>query len=148
MGFAENQVGLAVDSYLSVLEQQGRWWGWKNQTGAGMLVPFGKWHAAPREAGKVTLPFVGAAHAFETGRRGSPDRVGVFRDDAGNGRFVAIELKTGINSQSEDQRYAERVITSLGGTYVLARDVRDVERVLVPRKRHEIPLDEEWAAPF
>jgi len=147
MGLSENHVGQAVDSYLSVLEQQGRWWGWKNQTGKGMLVPFVKWHHARKDGEGHRLIRDYAGHAFETGRPGSPDRVGIFRSDDGTGKFVAIELKTDIGSQREEQRAAQRAIESLGGIYVLARGVRDVEARLVPRRE---PRDDpgDWAPPF
>ena len=110
-------------------------------------MPFVKWHHSRSDADGYRLIKDYAGHAFDTGRPGCPDRVGIFRADDGAGKFVAIELKSDIGSQREEQRAAQRAIESLGGIYVLARGVRDVEARLVPRKE---PKDdpEDWAPPF
>ncbi len=122
----------AVDSYLSVLEQQGKWWGWKNQTFKGMVIPYGVWHSAERD-GEKRLIWSDRARSMQTGRPGSPDRVGIYRRDKDSpGLFAALELKTGGAHQTEDQKYAQGIIGLLGGVYAVIGSVRDLEEVLEP----------------
>lgn len=47
-----------------------------------------------------------------------------------SGRRLEIEVKAARGRQSDDQKRWERVITSMGGLYVLARDVETVDRAL------------------
>lgn len=47
-----------------------------------------------------------------------------------SGRFLAIECKKATGRQSEDQKRFERMVTSMGGLYVLARSVADVDAAL------------------
>lgn len=58
---------------------------------------------------------------------GTADIVGLI---APSGRFLAIEVKSATGRQSYDQKRFERVITAMGGVYVLARSVADVDAVL------------------
>lgn len=60
---------------------------------------------------------------------GTADIVGLL---APSGRMVQIECKTATGKQREAQRTMERVVTAMGGLYILARSVADVDAVLVP----------------
>jgi hypothetical protein len=57
---------------------------------------------------------------------GSADILGVLK----GGRFLAIEVKTPQGQQSQQQKRFEAMVTSMGGLYVLARCVEDVERAI------------------
>lgn len=56
---------------------------------------------------------------------GTADIVGVL---APEGRFVMIEVKAEKGKQRDAQVVMQRVITSLGGIYVVARSVDDVDQ--------------------
>lgn len=45
-----------------------------------------------------------------------------------NGKFLAVELKSGIGKQSPDQVLFENAVTQAGGIYILARTVDDIKR--------------------
>jgi hypothetical protein len=47
-----------------------------------------------------------------------------------DGRRLEVECKTAKGRQSEDQKRWERMITAMGGLYVLARSLEDVDRAL------------------
>ena len=59
---------------------------------------------------------------------GSADILGLMK----GGRFLAIEVKTGRAKQTPQQKKFEQMITDLGGLYILARSVEDVEKELRP----------------
>jgi hypothetical protein len=61
------------------------------------------------------------------GLKGSADIFGVMAPD---GRFLAIEVKTPKGRQSEPQRAFEKMVTAMGGIYILARSVDDVYKAL------------------
>lgn len=132
----------AIDGYLNVLEQQGKWWGWKNQTFKGMVLPYGVWHAAA-EDGPYKMVGKDRARSMQTGRPGCPDRVGVFCDGERKGIFVAIEMKTGSARLTADQIYARQVIKRLGGIHIEARSVEDVEAALVPSRLRQLMKEAE-----
>ena len=128
----------AVEGYLSVLEQQGKWWGWGNQTFKGMVIPYGVWFAAEKD-GDRRIIWNDRARSMHTGRPGSPDRVGIYRKDLQSpGVFVALELKTGSAVQTEEQKYAQAVIERLGGVYAVIRSLRDVEDALEPSRGRQM----------
>ena len=56
------------------------------------------------------------------GLNGSADIIGLLR----GGRFLAIEVKSEIGRQSEQQKNFQKMIESFGGLYILARCVEDV----------------------
>jgi len=58
---------------------------------------------------------------------GSSDIIGIIKP----GKFLAIEAKTGQSKQSDKQKNFEKMIISLGGIYILARDLADVDMLLV-----------------
>lgn len=51
-----------------------------------------------------------------TTREGTADIIGVFR-----GRYVAIEVKIGLDRQSKDQIEVQREIENAGGVYIIAK---------------------------
>lgn len=79
---------------------------WRNNTGVGRTL-----------SGQRVIRF---------GLVGSADLLGILR----GGRFLAVEVKTAKGRQSEAQRNFQRMIESMGGVYVLARDVQTVVDVI------------------
>jgi hypothetical protein len=79
---------------------------WRNNTGVGRTL-----------SGQRVIRF---------GLVGSADLLGILR----GGRFLAVEVKTAKGRQSEAQRNFQRMIESMGGIYVLARDVQTVVDVI------------------
>jgi hypothetical protein len=75
---------------------------WRNNTGVGRSL-----------SGDRVIRF---------GLVGSADLLGILR----GGRFLAVEVKTKRGRQNEAQRNFQRMIESMGGIYVLARDVQTV----------------------
>ncbi len=63
------------------------------------------------------------------GVKGCPDILGLM---APTGRLLGIEVKAAKGHQSEDQERFERILTTFGGLYVLARSVADVDQALIP----------------
>lgn len=61
------------------------------------------------------------------GTPGCADILGII---APTGRFLAIECKTTTGKQSEDQKSFQRMVEAMGGLYVLARSVGDIDRAL------------------
>lgn len=57
---------------------------------------------------------------FGVGGPGGADLIGVFR-----GRFVAVELKTPIGKQSEEQQTFQRLVERKGGVYVVLRSAAE-----------------------
>lgn len=55
---------------------------------------------------------------YGVGNPGGADLIGMY-----NGRFVAIEIKTPIGKQTEEQRMFQRLVESKGGIYVVLRSV-------------------------
>lgn len=129
----------SIFSYLSILEQMGKWYGWKNQTFKGMVIPYGVWWAAEK-IGSKDDPYVprkiwpDRIRSMQTGVPGCPDIVGIYKDEQGVGRFVGIEMKTGSATQTMEQHDSERRITMLGGIYILARSLADVQDKLLKPK--------------
>lgn len=79
---------------------------WRNNTGVGRSL-----------SGQRVIRF---------GLVGSADLLGILR----GGRFLAVEVKTKRGRQSKAQRNFQRMIESMGGVYVLARDVQTVVDVI------------------
>lgn len=55
-----------------------------------------------------------------TTEKGTPDIMGVYR-----GMFLGVEVKIGVDRQSDDQKRVERSIKAAGGFYILARNFPD-----------------------
>lgn len=60
---------------------------------------------------------------FGVGGPGGSDLIGIYR-----GRFLAVEIKTAVGRQTEEQRTFEALITRLGGIYVVLRSVDEALR--------------------
>jgi hypothetical protein len=61
--------------------------------------------------------------------KGTADLVGVI---APTGRLLMIEVKGPKGTQSDDQKRMMRVVRAMGGVYVVARSVAEVDAVLIP----------------
>ena len=68
------------------------------------------------------------------GLTGSSDIIGI----CGGGKFLAIEVKTGNAKQSKEQCYFQVTVERLGGIYILARSLRDVEHLLLTAKEESL----------
>lgn len=84
------------------------------------------WGAHPRL--RIARVNTGAAHIkgrlVRFGVPGTADIVGLL---APWGRMVMIEVKTQAGKQREAQIVMQRVVTSMGGLYIVARSVADVD---------------------
>lgn len=58
-------------------------------------------------------------------RRGVADIIGVLPD----GRHLEIEVKTKTGKQSPDQAIHQKRVEELGGLYILARSVKDIDHL-------------------
>lgn len=70
------------------------------------------------------------------GLEGSADILGII---APHGKFLAVEIKTGTGRQSSAQINFQKMITSRGGVYILARSVLDAVRGV--EAAHTVSLD-------
>jgi hypothetical protein len=61
------------------------------------------------------------------GLKGSADILGII---GGQGKFLAIEVKTGRGRQTKEQKAFQKMIETHGGLYILARSVEDVKKAL------------------
>ena len=80
---------------------------WRNETGVAIN---------PRGTGLLSY-----------GCRGSSDILGILGPD---GTFLGIEVKTGKNRQSKQQKSFQAIVARLGGHYLVARSVEDVDNWL------------------
>jgi len=48
------------------------------------------------------------------------------------GTFLAIEIKTGNAKQSKEQLAFAKMVTNMGGAYILARSLADISHLMVP----------------
>lgn len=89
------------------------------------------WGAHPRL--RIARVNTGAAvlrgRLVRFGVPGTADICGVI---APSGRLLMIECKTATGKQREAQVTMQRVVTAMGGVYVVARSVADVDAVLIP----------------
>jgi hypothetical protein len=69
------------------------------------------------------------AYPVQFGIPGQADLSGAFLPW---GRRLEIEVKTERGRQSEEQKAWQRITESVGGLYILARSVEDVDAVLAP----------------
>lgn len=56
------------------------------------------------------------------GLKGSADIIGLLN----TGRFLAVEVKTGMARQTKEQKAFQQMIDKLGGLYIVARSTLDV----------------------
>lgn len=61
--------------------------------------------------------------------KGTADLVGLI---APSGRLLMIEVKSATGTQTDEQEVMQRVVTAMGGVYLVARSVEDVDAVLIP----------------
>ena len=110
MGQAENQVVAACFKYL----QLRGCFVWRNQS---------RTFQVPGKGGKIRPMFVGTP--------GSPDIIGIMP----GGRFIGVECKKPLgprggengSSQSPEQKAWQDECERVGGLYILARSIDDVE---------------------
>ena len=76
----------------------------------------------------------GSRVKYGVGNPGGADLLGLYRDSAGIGRFLAVETKTVRGRQSAEQRAFERFVTLRGGIYAICRSEADA-RALLERLR-------------
>lgn len=63
---------------------------------------------------------------FKYGLTGSADIIGILND----GRFLAIEIKSGNATQSKEQKNFEAMIKKFGGVYFVVRSAEDALKML------------------
>lgn len=80
---------------------------WKNQTGKARSID-----------GKRIISF---------GLKGSADIIGIIKP----GKFLAIEVKSGQAKQSKEQIAFAKMVTNMGGVYILARELSDISHLMV-----------------
>jgi len=86
-----------------------------------------------QEAGKLKYTRVNSGHFKSSGRyiKGAPAGTGDIIVEIGpNGRYMEIEVKAEDGKQSRVQRENQKRVESLGGTYIIARNIIDVEKKL------------------
>ncbi len=65
--------------------------------------------------------------------KGAPSGTGDIVVELGpNGKYIEIEVKSESGKQSKKQRENQKEVESLGGVYILARSIIDVENRLKP----------------
>lgn len=87
------------------------------------------WGAHPR----LRIARVNTGAAMVKGRLvrfGVPGTADIMGLIAPTGRMLAIEVKTATGKQRPEQATFQRVVTSMGGLYILARSLTDVDDAL------------------
>ena len=107
----ENQIVFAV---LSTWGAHPRLRIWRQNTGVGWFCD-----------GKPARQDDPGAYPVKFGTPGQADISGLFLP---SGRRLEIELKTQTGRQSKDQISFQRMIERMGGVYLLARSLEDVDR--------------------
>lgn len=62
------------------------------------------------------------------GNPGGADLIGLWRHPTGIAQFVALEIKTPVGRQSDEQKRFQQLVESKGGVYALLRSVDDARR--------------------
>jgi len=60
------------------------------------------------------------------GLKGSSDIIGIIKP----GKFLAIEVKTGAAVQSKQQLAFAKMVTIMGGVYILAKSIDDISHII------------------
>jgi hypothetical protein len=89
------------------------------------------WGAHPR----LRIARINTGKAFPPNSRrlvtfgvpGTPDICGIL---APQGRFVGVEVKSAAGRQRPEQAVFERMVRAMGGIYILARSLDDVDQAL------------------
>jgi hypothetical protein len=76
----------------------------------------------------------GSKIRFGVGGPGGADLIGLFR-----GRFVAIEIKTTVGRQTEEQQRFQQLVERKGGIYVVLRSA-DEARAWIDCLKHTEPM--------
>jgi hypothetical protein len=63
----------------------------------------------------------GSKIRFGVGGPGGADLIGIFTHANGVGQYLAVEIKTPIGKQSEEQRVFQQLVEKRGGIYVVLR---------------------------
>jgi hypothetical protein len=92
---------------------------WKRHVGLFYIV------RKDRTTGKVVY-----AQPIDIGIEGEPDLDGILTRWDGVGVRVGIECKTGQAGQNDDQKRYQKMITTRGGIYILARTVEETLSLL------------------
>ena len=97
-----------------------------------------KWGSHPRvrlwrsNAGKAWVPVTGGGmRPIQINLPGCPDLIG-WVSLSGQAVFLGIETKSPTGTLRESQLAFQAVLSRMGGIYVVARSVEDVDRVLGP----------------
>jgi len=97
-----------------------------------------KWGAHPRvrlwrsNAGKLWAPTAGGGlRPVQVNVPGCPDLIGWVMVD-GRAVFLGVETKSPTGALRDSQRAFQATLTRMGGLYIVARSVEDVDRVLEP----------------
>jgi hypothetical protein len=86
---------------------------WRNETGKAIKLSYVK----AIQKGELDLQDI-MRGCFSFGLNGSADILGICI----NGKFLAIEIKTGNAKQSKDQKAFQKMVQRFNGIYILARD--------------------------
>lgn len=92
---------------------------WRNNTGQAWMGRAIQLTAGQKFTAQHGDVLIRGARPVRFGLNGSADIIGM---SGPAGRFIAVETKMPKGQQSEDQRNFQRMVESLGGVYVLARD--------------------------
>lgn len=97
-----------------------------------------KWGSHPRvrlwrsNAGKAWVPITGGGmRPVQVNVAGCPDLIGWVVVE-GRAVFLGIETKSPIGTLRDSQRAFQATLTRMGGLYIVARSVEDVDVVLEP----------------
>lgn len=103
-----------------------------NDLNAAILIAWGAhpnvrlWRA---NAGQAWVPIQGGMRSIQMNVPGCADLIGILGP---HGRFLAIETKSAGDRMRESQVAFRAMVERLGGLYIVARSVEDVDRVLNP----------------
>lgn len=100
-----------------------------NELNAEILLAWGA-HPSVRmwraNAGQAWVPAAGGMRPVQMNVPGCADLIGLIL----GGRFLAIETKSASDRMRESQLAFRAMVERLGGLYIVARSVEDVDRVL------------------
>jgi len=100
-----------------------------NDLNAEILIAWGA-HPSVRlwraNAGQAWVPTKDGARPVQMNVPGCADLIGI----GPGGRFLGIETKSASDSMRESQKNFRAMVERLGGIYIVARSVEDVDRAL------------------
>lgn len=101
---SERAIQQAIMNYLQVLENQGKLYFLRTQSGS-----------IRTQEGRY----------FKTGKKGAPDLIVCFQ-----GHFIGLEVKTPTGKQTNVQKAAQSVIEQSGGKYYIVRSIEEVIHII------------------